>query len=331
MSPAARTAGMEALTTLRNHLRHVEESLNGAFPANVAPPAEVAQWKMEAVALRDTLGSGERSNLICDLDERPLALLRTAVAIHRRGLAERVEATQSRLTDSGVIEQLGAQLAPFDALLNASFLQHVKPAPLPRIASFTTAHGREPFAPSPELAPPELDPKHRALLSASLINHDLTAYRRHCEDRRLALAILFADLDNFKQLNERHTEVVVDRFVLPPILAAVEAASYGHGRSYRHGGDEFLLLLPNAPKGLTIGLASQLAQLVEEAPISMAAEPVQLSIGVWITHPESHLTNTELIQRASAAKQEAKRLGKARLVLRVELGSHYEETVKQTV
>src|SRR2546422_4896412 len=38
--------------------------------------------------------------------------------------------------------------------------------------------------------------------------------------------------------------------------------------------------------------------------------PPRLSTGIWITHPESHRTSSELIDAASSAKQHSKERGK---------------------
>lgn len=157
--------------------------------------------------------------------------------------------------------------------------------------------------------------KHRILLSSSLIEHDLNVYRRHCEDQRLPFAVVFADLDG------------VDRLVLPRILAAVEVASYGHGRAYRHGGDEFVLLLPNDSPEVAASLVLQLKSAVEALEFDAIEFRPRLSAGVWITVPSSHLTAKEVVHRASQAKSASKAAGKSRITIRSEVGSRHIEEV----
>jgi diguanylate cyclase (GGDEF)-like protein len=179
------------------------------------------------------------------------------------------------------------------------------------------------------LAPEERDPKHRILLSSSLLPHDLDVYRQHCENRRRPFAVAFADMDDFKSFNEALGEVEVDRYVLPSILSAVESASYGHGRAYRFGGDEFVLLLPNADEHVAASLLREVKAAVEALRFERLDARAHMSVGVWITVPDSHLTANELVNAASDAKRNSKALGKSRITIRTECGSVYRETLAE--
>ena len=103
-------------------------------------------------------------------------------------------------------------------------------------------------------------------------------------------------------MNTELGEVIVDLLVLPRILAAVESAAYGHGRAYRHGGDEFVLLVPNATLEVISSLVRQLKRAVEVLTVDDTTFIPKLSAGVWITVPCSHLTANELVVHASEAK-----------------------------
>jgi len=107
-------------------------------------------------------------------------------------------------------------------------------------------------------------------------------------------------------MNTELGEVIVDLLVLPRILAAVESAAYGHGRAYRHGGDEFVLLVPNATLEVISSLVRQLKRAVEALTVDDTTFIPKLSAGVWITVPCSHLTANELVVRASEAKAQSK-------------------------
>lgn len=306
-----------ALQTLLGHLAHVSNTLFSGLDAPVSVPPELARLMGATEDLRRGVLES-RDDLPVEFAVEQLAILRTGLAVHRRAVAERVEATQGRLATPEQIGSAKKVLEPLDSILDSPFLDRVNSHPLPRLATYLTPHGRQGLAHKPELSPEETDPKHRILLSASLIAHDITTYRRHCEDRRLPFAIVYADVDNFKDFNTAKGEVYVDRFVLPPILNAVEAACYGHGRAYRHGGDEFVLLLPNATQTLALNVASQLARSVAELRLEGLPHQPHLSVGIWITHPESHLTSTELVDAAATAKRNSKQLGKSRITIRVE-------------
>jgi diguanylate cyclase (GGDEF)-like protein len=314
-----------AMPTLINHLAYVRNTLT-QFDSAVTAPSELLELIDFAVQLREWLLTNP-GPITATFTAQQRAILRVAVALHRRGVAERIEAVQRRFATPEQIAQAGEAVQAWDALLASELLTSVNPHPLPRLASYVTVHGR--VVPAPELSKEETDPKHHVLLSSAILDRDLSIYRSQCEDRRLPFAVVYADVDDFKAFNTAKGEVYVDRLVLPPILNAIEAARYGHGRAYRHGGDEFVLLLPNAGKELAVNVATQVARAVAALRLEGLPHQPRLSIGIWITHPESHLTDSELVNEAANAKGNSKALGKNRITVRVERASHYEETVHE--
>jgi diguanylate cyclase (GGDEF)-like protein len=296
--------------------------------ARVQPPPELTDFLTAAERLRDQMSPEDQHTRVeFSFDDRDLRILRAALALRRRVTAEQIEASQQHLTSAWLSRALDESLRPLNDLLNNPALSGVVPMPAPTMADFVTAEGRRGQNTIDSLAQEERDPKHRVLLSSSLILHDLMVYRKQCEERRLPFAVVFADLDDFKKFNAELGEVTVDRQILPPILAAVEAASYGHGRAYRHGGDEFVLLLPNVDVAVITSLVQQLKHAVESLTFDVTGLVPRLSAGVWITLPGSHLTANELVDRASQAKAASKSGGKSRITIRREVGSGYSEEI----
>lgn len=193
---------------------------------------ELTDFIGEAEALKIMMASADaEEQVVYDLDARALTLIRTALSVQRRARVEQIEQGQQHITSAAVSRALDESAAPLNALLSTPALNRTVPRPIPTLADFVTTDGRKNLQPVPSLAAEEREPKHRILLSASLIESDLRIYRRQCEDRRLPFAVVFADLDDFKSANTELGEVAVDRQILPRILAAVESASYGHGRA----------------------------------------------------------------------------------------------------
>ena len=316
-----------ALQTLINHLSYVIQTLQSSLEVRVPAPAELSKLHENASHLRDHLIASPMEFPVLLSDDQ-LRILRLAVGFERRAVAERVERTQQSLSTPDLIGSVKTDVELLDRFLN-SLLKDVEPHPLPRLASYLTVQGLELVRGKSALSDVERDPKHHILLSASLLPHDLEFYRTQCENRRLPLAVVYADIDEFKDFNTAKGEVHVDRFVLPPILNAVEAAAHGHGRVYRHGGDEFVLVLPNANESVALDLTTQLARAVAGVQLEGMPHQPRLSIGVWITHPESHLTATELIDAASLAKQQSKSEGRNRITIRVERASKYHEKIHE--
>lgn len=328
LSKPERELIQRALATVFNHLGSIIHTLQSNLETTVRPPADLATLSTNVGELRKYLMDAPYDFPVL-LSDIQLAILRLAVAFERRAVAERVERTQQTLTTPALVASVRTEVEPLDALLNSTFLKNLDPHPLPRLASYLTAQGRENLRKTDDLSAEERDPKHHILLSASMLPRDLRFYRTQCEDRRLPLAVAYADVDQFKDFNSAKGEVYVDRFVLPPILNAVEMACHGHGRVYRHGGDEFAVVLPNASQSVALDLTTQLARAVAGVQLEGMPHQPRLSIGVWITHPESHLTDTELIEAASLAKQNSKKGGRNRITIRVEQASGYIERIHE--
>lgn len=68
---------------------------------------------------------------------------------------------------------------------------------------------------------------------------DLAYFRHGCAARDADLVVAYADLDDFKAVNTKLTETVVDLKVLSPLLELMEAWAYARAHAYRFGGDEF--------------------------------------------------------------------------------------------
>jgi diguanylate cyclase (GGDEF)-like protein len=147
------------------------------------------------------------------------------------------------------------------------------------------------------------------------------ANRRQCEDTLAAelarverfggpLAVVVADLDWFKDINDRYGHPAGDT-VLREFAALLLETLRDVDLAGRWGGEEFLLILPGTdlPGGaqvaerIRVALAGRIVLSVDGTPI-----PVTASFGVAATPPAR--TVSELFAAADAAMYEAKRAGK---------------------
>jgi diguanylate cyclase (GGDEF)-like protein len=128
------------------------------------------------------------------------------------------------------------------------------------------------------------------------------------------IAILFIDLDDFKNVNDSlgHAAgdellVVVARRLSMHLPAGASAA--------RLGGDEFAVLLPNVDDTVGVSLVAEqlLAALGTPLPIAGRAVPVRASIGVALS--ASVRDASELLRNADVAMYSAKKLGKHRVAV----------------
>src|ERR671934_2150744 len=157
--------------------------------------------------------------------------------------------------------------------------------------------------------------------------------RRQCEETlaselaRLerfggALALVVADLDWFKDINDRHGHPSGDA-VLREFAALLQESVRDVDLAGRWGGEEFLLILPGTDLGggahvaerIRVALAGRIVLSADGTPI-----PVTASFGVAGTPPAT--TAAELFSAADAALYEAKRNGKNRVETAPERVAH---------
>jgi diguanylate cyclase (GGDEF)-like protein len=135
------------------------------------------------------------------------------------------------------------------------------------------------------------------------------------ERRGTALAVLFLDLDNFKQVNDVRGHATGDR-VLQAAAALLSQRAGGAVELARWGGDEFVMAMPT---GYDPAAARQMAEELRRAlagPLSAGLETVRIDMTVGIAcFPGDGRTQDELIRAADVAMYEAKKEGKGRIKL----------------
>ena len=98
-------------------------------------------------------------------------------------------------------------------------------------------------------------------------------------------AIMLADLDFFKRVNDRHGHAAGDA-VLCAITQHLRSQLRDVDALARIGGEEFLLILPDTPRMRALQIAEHLCQSVRETPIPLPGSgtslTVTISIGVTI-------------------------------------------------
>ena len=133
---------------------------------------------------------------------------------------------------------------------------------------------------------------------------DAAVARRHGAH----VAVLFIDLDNFKQVNDTLGHATGD-VVLRRVSDALRAALRDGDTLCRHGGDEFVVLLADlAQPGQIIAITEQLIAAIG-APSLHEDSVVRLTASVGVSlFPDDGDDPRELIALADAAMYRAKRL-----------------------
>ena len=169
--------------------------------------------------------------------------------------------------------------------------------------------------------------KERKKISAELdflANHDaLTGLPslRLCKDRldhslaearrqRQMSAVMFLDLDGFKQINDQHGHEFGD-LVLKATADRIKAEIRETDTVARIGGDEFVVILSSLPEIAIVNrIASSLIQRISE-PLVVGETEVMVSASIGVAlYPENGETAEDLIRSADHAMYRVKRQGK---------------------
>jgi diguanylate cyclase (GGDEF)-like protein len=129
----------------------------------------------------------------------------------------------------------------------------------------------------------------------------------HARRNGPGFAVLFLDLDNFKQLNDAHGHAFGDevlRLVADRMVATVRAVD----TVSRHGGDEFVVLLVegNQPRDAPVVADKLLEAIAAPAQVSGVAVNLTASIGMAF-FPDDGQDIETLVARADAAMYASKR------------------------
>ncbi len=134
--------------------------------------------------------------------------------------------------------------------------------------------------------------------------------RRRATDRPFALVI--ADLDDFKRINDRYGHQAGDE-VLRGIAALLRERLRARDFVARYGGDEFVLVLPETTGEEAARLSSELADLVAAARFTEHDLEVSLSIGIGCSGEGK--SADEILAEADRALYDSKAAGRNQVTL----------------
>lgn len=129
------------------------------------------------------------------------------------------------------------------------------------------------------------------------------------------VSVLMFDVDHFKTLNDRYGHQTGDA-VLQSTARQVGELLRASDVKCRYGGDEFLVILPDTPRGGAEQVAENIRRSLSGVPITAGTEvlTISTSIGVATALP-NELDAEALIARADAALYRAKREGRNRVAV----------------
>jgi diguanylate cyclase (GGDEF)-like protein/PAS domain S-box-containing protein len=152
------------------------------------------------------------------------------------------------------------------------------------------------------------------LFNRRYMEESLEREMRRAGRARHPVGVIMLDLDHFKPFNDTHGHEVGDA-LLREVGAVLQRSIRGEDIACRYGGEEFILILPEA----SLRDAAQRAQQIRDAirAISMVHDtrpvgPVTVSLGVAI-FPEDGRSAVSVLRAADAALYRAKAEGRNRV------------------
>ncbi len=141
-------------------------------------------------------------------------------------------------------------------------------------------------------------------------------FREFSRSQRLEhpLALLIADIDNFKGFNDTYGHQLGDE-VLVRVAEVLQKSRRGADIVARYGGEEFVLLLPDTSLEQAVLLAEKLRKKIEDLVLSNGRDKLRLtiSIGAFALERDNVKSPKELLIMADKALYLAKKTGKNRV------------------
>ena len=129
-----------------------------------------------------------------------------------------------------------------------------------------------------------------------------------------ALGVLFADIDEFKVINDTHGHHAGDR-VLRMVARSMATALRRADLPIRWGGEEFVALMPGADAAGLTAAAERVRMLVENSWLDYAGTRLQVTVSVGATLARPNDSPEELVERADQLMYQSKRAGRNRVTV----------------
>ena len=127
-------------------------------------------------------------------------------------------------------------------------------------------------------------------------------------------AILMADVDHFKEFNDKHGHIEGDE-ALKAVAGVLQAAMRDVDHVARFGGEEFLVVLPDTDIDGAVLAAERVRERLAKHILAVEREAVTVTMSTGVAEFPADGTSPEsLIATADAALYQAKRRGRDRVV-----------------
>ena len=128
------------------------------------------------------------------------------------------------------------------------------------------------------------------------------------------MSVLIADIDHFKRINDGWGHDAGDA-VLRQFAARLKESLRASDLACRFGGEEFVVLMPEADERVARTIAERLRQRIADYPFEISGEEISVTVSAGIAVLDGRGDNREtLLQRADRGLYAAKREGRNRVI-----------------
>lgn len=138
-------------------------------------------------------------------------------------------------------------------------------------------------------------------------NRSLESLVANATESKEPLAILFLDIDQFKQVNDSHGHLAGDEVLkqLGTLLTSICPPQ----SIFRWGGDEFTILSAGNKKSVQQS-AEKIQQAITELTATYRQQPIQITVSIGLAQQLPGEAGSELLRRADQALYQAKSDGR---------------------
>ncbi len=142
-------------------------------------------------------------------------------------------------------------------------------------------------------------------------------FDKHCtmlEKSGMPYSIIFIDIDDFKKINDTYGHMVGDK-ILEEMGEILTQYVRKNTKSYRYGGEEFVILLPNTDtKGARI-VANRLKDVIVNRAVKIDQKQfIHFTASFGVAQKEEKEEAKDVLKRADDALYKAKKEGKNRVI-----------------
>ena len=130
------------------------------------------------------------------------------------------------------------------------------------------------------------------------------------------LCLIVVDLDHFKKINDSHGHIMGD-LVLKATAKKLQASCRDGAQAFRFGGEEFVVLVPNANIGKARQMAESMRRAIEKIGVKdkRSGEVLgDITASMGVAQLEKGMNPLALIEKADKLMYQAKELGRNRVM-----------------